>query len=543
MSSLIKNISSANTEDIYPQTQHSEAKVSYRSTGGGKRARVMNHGDSKIETLNLIFDNFLAVLPLVTAFATEKEYSRMLAVSRKVKEQVCNIQAANIRLKEVWRCELPFILSPKDYTQLIKHKKAIHKIVYNKLRRFLALDALDFIEVQKRFNSEEAARTLKSLLDAIETEDDLVKQYKLIVKMAQAAAGLGLTEEAKKLLLQIPIPVRQAQITSRNITDSIEKAQTCLESIERTSILQSIDVNAFMKGSIGYIDFFIKRWKAAPEEADGDIIEMRKAIDKADNSLNKIIGELLIIIASASAKIDTGNTPDNLKKACEIISGIEDLWVKFEFLRIMVIKGFILNPEEVIRVFKEIYERFESEEMKFDLIHRLREIDLKKTLTIPDEMIVSNVQNPFHQAMILTWIAGGYAAVSPEKSEKIVNGVLEVLDQFEVFQKEEIRLAFAKSLLETDPKKAYEIVRHINFDDPGLENELRDFFKEEKSDTLIKSARTMVKQAKTEEDLNQAAKVFKEAQDLLTEYPSEESSSDDFNLLLDLLYFSIPVFE
>ncbi|MFZ0565314.1 MAG: hypothetical protein WAM28_03930, partial [Chlamydiales bacterium] len=262
----------------------------------------------------------------------------------------------------------------------------------------------------------------------------------------------------------------------------------------------------------------------------------------------------------ASAKIDIGNAHDDVKKAYAFIMAQENPLVKFALLRMMVIKGINLNPGEASRACMTAIESLESVEEQYSLVQDLREIDLKKTSIIPDEKIAKGIRNSFLRSLIFAWLAEGHAAVNPEKAMQLINSVLpEVSNQYEPVQKAELGIAVAKALLEIDPlkveiddplMKALTHVKSTSIDDYNpLDRDDEDFLKPETAKIFLRIARAMVKQAKTKEDLNKAARVFAQARDILKNGISEaENSIQDtfssyFYLLMDLLRFSIPVFD
>ncbi|MFZ0565761.1 MAG: hypothetical protein WAM28_06215, partial [Chlamydiales bacterium] len=263
----------------------------------------------------------------------------------------------------------------------------------------------------------------------------------------------------------------------------------------------------------------------------------------------------------ASAKIDIGNAHDDVKKAYAFIMAQENPLVKFALLRMMVIKGIILNPEEASKACMTAIESLESLEDQYPLVQDLREIDLKKTSIIPDEKIAKGIRNSFLRSWIFAWLAEGHAAVNPEKAMQLINSILLEgwLSQLEPEEKAEVGIAVAKALLEIDPlkveidnplMKARSLVEYTSIDDySSLDDGDADFFKLEKAKIFLRIARVMVKQAKTKEDLNEAAIVFAQVQEILENEISESETSHEANfsskhfpLLMDLLRFSIPVF-
>ncbi|MFZ0565762.1 MAG: hypothetical protein WAM28_06220, partial [Chlamydiales bacterium] len=249
MSSSVGNLSSSNLESIVPENQSSESGVSsYRSTGNGKRVRVMNSEDSKIGTSKL-FGNFLAILPEVAGFVSEEEYSKLPIVSREFKHQVSNARAVNIRSNEIWGCESSVRLSPEDYIQLVKHKEGIRDIVSDHLLSLSAPEVLDFVRELEKFNSETAAKTLKSYCNAEEDPNAPVGERDKI-ELAQAAKRLGLEDEYNQLLEEVRIHIHLAvraemfggevylkreidAILGQENINLIKKMHMCLDYIER----------------------------------------------------------------------------------------------------------------------------------------------------------------------------------------------------------------------------------------------------------------------------------------------------------------------
>ncbi|MFZ0564878.1 MAG: hypothetical protein WAM28_01630, partial [Chlamydiales bacterium] len=203
-----------------------------------------------------------------------------------------------------------------------------------------------------------------------------------------------------------------------------------------------------------------------------------------------------------------------------------DPGLKFGFLEKIVKMGLLQNPEVAREAFKELYEIFPDYKTRTLFLKSIREIDLAGASTIPSEIMVKDVQNPYHKALILTWIAERQATIHPKKAIEIFNDVLEIIKSLAGDEKDEIRLYLAKGISEINPSKAYEIAGQVNN------------FEDIKAEALIKIARMMMKQAGTKKDLNQAAKIFKEAEALIT-----SKDLPDETLLMDLFDFSIPILD
>ncbi|MFZ0564811.1 MAG: hypothetical protein WAM28_01260, partial [Chlamydiales bacterium] len=407
-------------------------------------------------------------------------------------------------------------------------KVAIKYIEKNCLDDFLkAIDAFErtekpFSKSMKTLINNEIRILIDAFVDAQERIDPNKKNIKrkLLTRLSKSFTTSSYIKFIVKRLKKAPDVDAQERIDpNKKIAEPIRNAQKSLPLIKRQLTFR-------LPESHFSIVFFLKRWIEAPEEAVADKEKMRELIKETEDSTKKIMIELYMIIASVLANIDPA---DDLKEAHKIAMKIEKPSDRIEILIIIAFAGYIKNSEEVVQPLKTVCEDVSNYSVQaYQYFSMLTSIDLERAPNILVEEILSGVQNLSDKALLLTWIGRAQTAINPQKAKEIFSHVLEIIDNLEGLDKERVCGILALEMSELDPQRAYEIVRKVSIYPLTLI----------KIQARIKIAQVMMNRAMTKKDLDEAAKVFQEAQDLaIRRFPSS------YNLLLDLFDSSIPVFD